>query len=156
MAYVRLAFRALACFVPGIVDELSTLPTTYRTFHKLREPETHRLTKIFRHFQQTFRHVAGTSRNLPTLWVLHFDPVRPPESAGRVFRNDVAARKTPRRVLYAGQLIAGPRGIDSKWELLILEIKEPPAIIPFQGDLSPSQRHLRIRIEGSDIGPGGW
>ena len=75
MTYIRLAFRALACFVPEIVGELSTLPTTYRTFHKLREPETHRLTKIFRHFQQTFRHVAGTSRNLPTLWVLHFDPV---------------------------------------------------------------------------------
>ena len=40
-------------------------------------------------------------------------------------------------------------------ELLVLEVEEPPAIIPFEGDFSPSQRYLRVRIERADIRPGG-
>ena len=75
MANIRLALWTLTCFVPEIVGELPTLPAAYRAFHEFGEPEGHRLSKVFRESQQTFRHVASTSRNLATRWVLHFDPV---------------------------------------------------------------------------------
>ena len=76
MANIRLALGTLTCFVPQIVGELPTLPAAYRALHAFGKPEGHRLTKVFRKSQQTFRHVADISRNLATLWVLHFDPVK--------------------------------------------------------------------------------
>ena len=38
---------------------------------------------------------------------------------------------------------------------LILEVEHPPAIVPLQRNLPPSQRDLRVRIEWADVRPGG-
>jgi hypothetical protein len=35
----------------------------------------------------------------------------------------------------------------------VLEVEEPPAIVPFQGYFTPSQRNLWIGVERSNIGP---
>ena len=43
---------------------------------------------------------------------------------------------------------------DFKWSLTILEIEVPPAIIPFQGNFSPTQGNLRVGIKGPNVGPG--
>ena len=37
--------------------------------------------------------------------------------------------------------------------LAIGEVKEPPAVIPFETDLSPSHWYLRVRIERADVRP---
>ena len=38
---------------------------------------------------------------------------------------------------------------------LVFEVQPPPAVVPFQADLAPAQRNLRIGIEGTDVRPGG-
>ena len=38
---------------------------------------------------------------------------------------------------------------------LVFEIEHPPAIVPFQRHFPPAQRHLRIRVERTDVRPGG-
>lgn len=37
--------------------------------------------------------------------------------------------------------------------LAIGEVKEPPAVIPFEADLSPSHWYLRVRVEWADVRP---
>src|SRR5215470_11703159 len=34
------------------------------------------------------------------------------------------------------------------------EVEEPPTIVPFQRNLAPRKRHLRIRVERTDVRPG--
>src|SRR5437016_1731889 len=36
------------------------------------------------------------------------------------------------------------------------EIEEPPTVVPFQRNLPPCQRHLRIGIERTDVRPSRW
>ena len=49
----------------------------------------------------------------------------------------------------------GPNWKEPLFLLLGLEVQEPPAVIPLERHFTPSQRNLRVGVEGADVGPGG-
>ncbi len=74
-------------------------------------------------------------------------PIPNPQSAIR----NPQSKNPPNGSSPSGGLIAG-RTV--RVRLMVLEVQEPPAVIPFQRDLTPAQRYLRIRIERADVRPG--